>query len=219
MIRIYWDSFREKYYRLRGQRFLTRGKLSKADHYFQKALIINQNAPNYYNMAILEMGNNHFQEALSYLHKVLELVPDNDMAVLTCAECYAMLREWDESIFYFRTLNNKYPSHSLYKYYYERSMDVVQREKYVRSRELFNQAMLETEKKEYEKAYQSLLEAEEYDPLNPMIPNNLGGISILAGKPLSEVVVHFEQAVKIAPNDEKYKKNLLYIKRKMLKLK
>lgn len=212
MLKEYINNFREKYYQNRGQRHLSRGNKDKAYQCFQKALLIDSNYINLYNMGLVLITMNQHKHALEYLEKVRKQFPENEVVLTTLAETYTLLRNWDEVISIYQGLKNEHPDFELYKKNLVRSKDPVAREKYARSRELFFKGMTEQENKQLNQAIDSLKEAIELDPENAMLYNTIGITMMMAGKSKAEITPYFEKAVQLSPKNEGYKHNLAKIK-------
>lgn len=217
MIFDYINKFREKYNQQRGQRYLSRGIRDKAYKCFEKALLLNNDYVNQFNMALVLISMNKHNEAISLLEKVLEKYPDNELVLTTLAESYMILRNWDQAIERYMQLNDEHPKHSLYIRNLNRAKDVVGREKYVRSRELFFKGMELLDEQKYDESLAMLNEALELDPDNAIINNTIGHIMLMAQKKNEEIIPYFEKAVLLSPQNENYKRNLAQIKSKKIK--
>ncbi len=212
MLKEYFNNFREKYYQNRGQRHLSRGKKEKAYQCFQKALLLDSNYINLYNMGLVLITMNQHRLSLEYLEKVRKQFPENEVVLTTLAETYTILREWDEVIAIYQGLKNEHPDFELYKNNLARSKDPVAREKYACSRELFFKGMAEQENKQLNQAIDTFKEAIDLDPENAMLYNTIGITMMMAGKSKNEISPFFEKAVLLSPKNEGYKHNLAKIK-------
>lgn len=211
------NRFRELYYQKRGQRMLSRGVKNKAYECFEKAILLNNNYVNQFNMALVLITMNQHKNAETYLLKVLEKFPDNEMVLMTLGDVYSILRNWDKAIECFAHLTTINPENSVYLKFLTRARDVVLREKFVVSRELFFKGMQLQEDKKYSEALSVLQESAEFDQDNAVIFNTMGLVSMMAGKTNEEISSYFEKAVLLAPQNEGYKHNLAQIKAKIKK--
>jgi len=209
-------SLKEKYFQKKGRELLISGKLEKAFSYFQKAVLLNDSTDNIFNLALSLLSLSKYSEAEKYFKKIYQDFPDNEINILSLAECLIMQRKWDEAIDHYRILVEKKPQSEPLKAYLAQAEDVVAREKYVKSKELFYKAQIEIRKKNDTKALEYLLEAEEYDPKNPNTLNNIGSVLLLK-KEFKKAYGYFEKAVVLAPQNKKFQKNLLHVKRKLRK--
>ncbi len=211
------NRFREIFYQRRGQRYLSRGIKKKAYKYFEKAILIDNNYVNQFNMALVLITMNKHLEAVSYLQKVLDKFQDNELVLMTLGDVYSILRDWDKAIECFAHLTAINPNNSIYSKYLKRSKDVVLREKFVLSRELLIKGILLQEQKKYEESLEALKESIEFDNENAVVFNTMGLVSMMALKPDEEIAGYFEQAVLLSPQNEGYKHNLSQIKSKKKK--
>ncbi len=209
-------SLKEKHFQKKGQNLLISGKLEKAFSCFKKAVLLNDSTDNIFNLALSLLSLSKYSEAEKYFKKIFQNFPDNEINILSLAECLIMQRKWDEAIDHYRILVEKKPHSDPLKIYLTQAEDVVAREKYVKSKELFSQAQIELRKKNDAKALAYLLEAEEFDPKNPNTLNNIGSVLLLK-KEFETAYKYFEKAVVLAPQNKKFQKNLLLTKRKLRK--
>ncbi len=194
---------------------MVKGMVEKAYTYFQKALLIENSLNNTFNVAIALMTLNRYSEADKYLAKIMAEEEPTEIVLLAAAECSLMLRNWDEAEKHYQNLAVQHPQKWEYQNYLKIVRDPVRKEKYVLSKEFFNAAQLSTQKKDFRTAFEQLKEAEKIDPENPNIVNNIGSVMLMLGYNLTDISPYFERAVMLAPDNERYKKNLLYIKHKM----
>jgi len=197
-----------------GMRYLTHGKLEKALKNFQKLILLNSSEENLFNLGVTLMGLFRYEEAEIYLHKQYIKLPNHDINSLSLAECLLMQRKWDESKKIFREIADRNPEDM--KEYLEITEDVVLREKFVKSREYFAEAINLLKQKEDLKALELLLIAEAHNPTNANILNNIGSVYMLL-KDYEKAHNYFEKAVSFATDKEKFAKNLNLAKRKLKK--
>ena len=198
----------------KGQKFLTSGKIEKAHGIFQKVVLINNSTENLFNLALSLMALVRYPEAESYLRKIKENFPDHELNTLTLAECLIMQKKWDEAIKFYEKASQINPRSKAYKKYVAITKDVVAREKYVKSKEFFQEAIEELRCKNDEKALKILQEANEYFPGNPNILNNIGTL-YLNLKYYKKAYSYFTKAISLDPENKKFQKNLLTAKRKI----
>jgi tetratricopeptide (TPR) repeat protein len=210
----YLESLKEKRLQRKGQKFLTTGRIEKAYEIFQKILLINNSPSNIYNLALSLMALTKYSEAEEYLKKIYQDYPGNELNTLALAECMIMQKNWNEAIEFFEKVVNLNPLSNAYKKYLNIAKDIVAREKYVKSRELFNAATIKLQQKNDEQALKILLEAEEFFPGNPNILNNIGTIYLIL-KDYKKAYNYFIKAVSQDPTNQKFQKNLLIAKRKI----
>ncbi len=215
-MKILSNHYKEKKYRKKGIQFLNKRKLEIALDCFQKANSINNSSENKFNLALSLMSLNQYSEAEKYFRIVYEKFPDNEINSLAFAECLLMQKKWKDSVKIYTELVKKNPDSKVYKKYLKRAKDVIVREKYVKSKELFESAQNELQKKNNEQALKMLKEAVEFDSENPNIMNNIGSI-LMSRKMFSEAYGYFEKAVILAPNNKKFQKNVLLAKMKLRK--
>ena len=215
-MKILYNHYKEKKYRKKGIQFLNKRKLEIALDCFQKANSINNSSENKFNLALSLMSLNQYSEAEKYFRIVYEKFSDNEINSLAFAECLLMQKKWKDSVKIYTELVKKNPDSKVYKKYLKRAKDVIVREKYVKSKELFESAQNELQKKNNEQALKMLKEAVEFDSENPNIMNNIGSI-LMSRKMFSEAYGYFEKAVILAPNNKKFQKNFMLAKMKLRK--
>ncbi len=208
------DLQKKKQLRQKGQKLLSKGKIEKAYSIFQKVVLLDDSQENLFNLALVLMALNKYPEAEEYLQKVYEKLPSNEMNLLTLAECSMMQQKWEQADKLYQELIAANPRNESYQNYLIISKDIVAREKYVKSKELFNAAALELKMKNDEKALKILLEAEEYFPENPNILNNIGSIYLLLKK-YKQAYDYFIRAMQFDSNNLKIKKNVLIARKRI----
>ena len=198
----------------KGQKFLTSGKIEKAHGIFQKVILLDNSTENLFNLALSLMSLARYSEAEGYLRKIEENFPDHELNTLTLAESLIMQKKWDEAIRFYEKASQINPRNEAYKKYVAISKDVVAREKYVKSKEFFQEAIEELRHKNDERALKILQKANEYFPGNPNILNNIGTL-YLNLKNYIKAYSYFVKAISFDPKNEKFQKNLLTAKRKI----
>ncbi len=212
----YFDLLKEKRLQMKGQKLLTQGKTEKAYDTFQKAILINSSTENIYNLALSLMAQTKYLQAEKYLRKIFKNYPENEINLLTLAECVIMQQKWNEAIELYRLLADSDPKNKAYQKYKNIAEDVVIREKYVKSKCLLYSSILELKRKNDKKALEMLLEAEEYFPGNPNILNNIGSVYMLL-KDHEKAYSYFSKAIDNDPGNRKFQKNLFTARRKLRK--
>jgi tetratricopeptide (TPR) repeat protein len=213
-MRSLFDLQRQKRLVQKGQKLLSKGEIEKAFSIFQQVVLQDDSQENIFNLALALLAQNRYAEAEKYLLKIQKESPSNEMNLLTLAECKMMQQKWQEVISLYETLSKDNPRNEAYQKYLDLSRDIVHREKYVKSKELFGAASLELQNKNDQKALNILLEAEEYYPENPNILNNIGSIYLLL-KEYKKAFDYFVKAMRFDPNNPKIKKNVLIARKKI----
>ena len=208
------QSLKVKRLQKKGQQFLTSGKIEKAHEIFQKVVLIDNSTENLFNLALSLMALARYSKAEGYLRKIEENFPDHELNTLTLAESLIMQKKWDEAIKFYEKANQINPRSEAYKKYLAISKDVVAREKYVKSKEFFQEAIEKLGCKNDDEALKILQKANEYFPENPNILNNIG-ILYLNLKKYKQAYSYFAKAISLDPKNNKFQKNLLTAKRKI----
>jgi tetratricopeptide (TPR) repeat protein len=217
MLRDFFDYVKLNYYHYKGITAMMKGKYVKAYQWLQKVLMISNTAVYQYDMGIILLSLFKYEEASDYLHKVLTVVPDNEMALLAYAQSQLMLRNWENALNSYTSLSSQHPTNISYQKTLHVVKDPVLREKHVCASELVHLAQQEVEERDLSGALEHLREAESFDPLNPQIPNNIGAILISLGRPYEEILGYFEKALSLDPENLKIKKNIIYLRQKLKK--
>lgn len=203
------DRFRKK-----GQKYLLRGKTNRAFTYFEKALMLSDDPSHRYNFALVLVATAKYSEAEPYLKDLYLEFPENELNALSYGDCLMMLRKWDEAEDVFFSLKEKNPVKTSYKEYYSRVKDVVEREKYVSSRELISCAINDIDNKKFSSALEKLIKAEKLDPNNPTIITNLGSL-YLKQKNYIKACKYLESAQRINPTNKILNDNLQHARLKL----
>ncbi|HCX72611.1 MAG TPA: hypothetical protein DHM37_02740 [Candidatus Cloacimonas sp.] len=205
-----------KYYQKQGQKLLTKGHPLRAEKCFRKALIRSGAVEDKFNLGLALMSSQKYEEAAKFLEKVYQEYPENMLNILSLAECYLMLGKWQQAPLLYKELLQQQPQNKTFQKYLKISEDVVAREKYVKSKQLLNSAVVDLEKKNDKIALNKLLEAEEYYPESPTIIFNIGSVYILL-KQYEKAYEYLEKAVSLSPQNKKFHKNFEFVKRKLRK--
>ncbi len=209
------EYFRKNYYQKKGQKLLMQGKPEKAYPYFEKALILEDSAANIYNMALTLLTMKRYDEAESYLQKILDNYPGNELATLTLAELYMQQREWDKAKELFSELVRLHPKNNNYKSYLQRLEDPEKRENYIKAKQLLNESQRLLEAQKTKEALQVLLQAERYDPDNPYIQNNIGSFYLMLENKPKKALTYFQRAYQLEPENLKFKENLYKVRKQL----
>ncbi len=210
------DTLKENRLIRKGKKLLTKGKLEKAYRCFEKAVMLNNSINNRFYLGLSMMSLTRFADAKKIFTDIRKEDEENELNLLSLAECNMMLRKWLEAENIYRKLHKMFPNNEAYKEYLERSQDVIYREKYVIARELFSKAERALFAKDKKEALKHLLEAEEYNPNSSMILNNIASLYMLLKK-YEEAYPYIERAITISPDNQRFQKNYISIKRKLRK--
>lgn len=200
----------------KGQRLITGGKLEKAFTCFEKAIMLNNSIDNRFYLGLSMMSLSRFEEAKKIFRDIHKESSANELNLLSLAECNMMQRNWLAAENNYQALNKLFPNNNAYQEYLKRVQDVVYREKYVIARELFAKAERALFAKDKAEALKHLLEAEQYNPNNANILNNIGSLYMLE-KDYQSAFVYIEKAITISPNNEKFQNSFKQIKHKLRK--
>jgi tetratricopeptide (TPR) repeat protein len=217
MLKDFFDYIKLNYYHYKGITAMMKGKYQKAYQWLQKVLMISNTAVYQYDMGIILLSLFKYEEASDYLHKVLAVVPDNEMALLAYAQSQLMIRNWDNALESYTRLSTKHPTNISYQRSLALVQDPVAREKNVCASELTHLAQTEVENHNLLEALDHLKQAESFDPQNAQIPNNIGAILISLGRSYEEILSYFEKALSLDPENLKIKKNIIFLRHKMKK--
>lgn len=208
------DSLRAKFHRKKGQKALQRGKIKKAYNAFRKALLLDNSPENQFNLALVLLSLDNYEEAESILRSIYEHNPQYSFNTFTLAECLMMQRKWDEAIPLFRKLLREEPLNKLYNRYLDLATDVIAREKYVRAQELMKKANSLIDRKKISEALELLLEAVDYDPNNPILNNNVSSLYFKL-KDYQKAYSYAERALNFDHENPQIQRNMVQIKRKL----
>jgi len=211
------EHIRQNYFRKRGQKLLVQGKPEKAYLYLEKALMLEDNPGNLYNLALALLAMRRFAEAENYLKKILSSYPENELATLTLAELYMQQRDWDQAKELLAKLVEFHPTNKNYQKYLERISDPPKRENYIKAKELLNESQRLLGKKDIKEALKTLLEAEKCDPENPYIQNNLGYFYLMLEKQPKKALTYFQKAYQLEPENPKFRQNLYQVRKQIRK--
>ncbi|RLC51361.1 MAG: hypothetical protein DRZ79_02910, partial [Candidatus Cloacimonadota bacterium] len=210
------EIFKEKYFSRKGQKNLAKRNFDKAFYFLQKAVLLNSSAQNLFYLALSLMALQKYNQAEEYFKKVYDEFPENEINALSLAECLLLQKKWDKAIDIYTHLIAVNPTKKKYSEFLNRAKDIVEREKYVKSKMLFNEAQNAIEKKNYDNALQLLTEALELNPDDANIANNIGSI-YFSQKKFPEAFSYFEKAVILSPGNKQFRKNFSLAKKNLRK--
>ena len=208
------EKIREKRLIRKGQKLLATGKLEQAYKCFEKAVMLNNSIDNLFYLGLALMSLSKYEEAKKYFSEVHEQNSENELNLLSMAECNMMQRNWLSAENRYHDLCKLYLRNEAYRSYMQRAQDVVVREKYVIGRELFAKAEKALFEKKNKEVLKYLLEAEEYDPNNANVLNNIGTLYML-DKEFEKAFKYIEKAISISPQNQKFQESFKQIKRKL----
>ena len=208
-------TMQHRYWQRRGQRMLGRGKTDAALRCFQKALLLQNEPEDTFHLALALLGLGRYEEALGYLDKVAAQKPGREVVMLAQADCCLMLRRWDEAEATFVRLAKLRQGSRRYIDYLDLVRDPIRRDRHVISREFFIEAQRLLEAKKHREALEKMQEAHEMNPSNALVANNVGSLMLLLGHSPAEACPYFEKAVTLEPDNERYRENLSWLRRKI----
>jgi len=205
----FFDSTKENYFRVKGQKYLVKRKIEKAYSCFQKALLISDSPENLFNISVSLMSMQKFAEAGKYLQKNLENHPHNELNLLALAECEMMLRKWHDAIKIYQKLVEINPQK---KTKLQLAKNVEQRENYVKSKELLTEAI--ELKNDFEKSLKMLEQASRLSPENAYILHNIG-VKHFSKKDWQNAFKYFLKAFKLDESNKDFQNSLAKVKQKL----
>jgi len=212
MIFSFWDMFLEKYHQNRGVRAMRRSRYRDACSHFEKALLLNDSAANYFYYSVCLIAMNKHKSAIGYLEKIFDKHNDVILVSSTLAECYLVVRDWCKADDFLGFLVNKYGDNVFIKRLWDISQDPILRERYAASKECFYKALERLDAKDYDTSFEQIKYAIDLDEMNSAYYFMAGVILFQGKKPKREVESYFEKAVILAPYNEQYKKKLHWVK-------
>ncbi len=198
--------FRKKRLRIKGQNLMTRGRIEKASKTFEKLLLIDNSPENQYNYALTLLSCAKYGEAESYLTKVLEVYPNNEIAKVSMAECKLHTEDWQEAVSIMKTLVKEHPTNINYKKYLATMMDSEKRNLHIRVQKLLKHALLKYDNKEFGDAITSLEEAVGLDRENATINYLMGTSIIMDSHDYEKALPYLEIALKASPDNVAYQR-------------
>ena len=212
----FFEDLTEKRLRKKGQKLLTKNDFKKAHLIFQKAILLNNSVENKFNLAVTLLSLSEYSKAEKYLDDIYYEYPENELNLLALAECNIMQKKWDEATKFYKEAVNLFPNKKAYNQYLEIAKDVVAREKYVKAKELFNDATVQLQQKNDKKALDILIQAHEYFPQDATIINNIATLYIML-KDYNKAYNFAMKAVALKPDDPRFQTNIKIAKRKLRK--
>ncbi|MBN2829494.1 MAG: tetratricopeptide repeat protein [Candidatus Cloacimonetes bacterium] len=198
--------YRIKQLRVHGQSLMARGRIEKAYQCFQKIILMDNGPENQYNLALTLLSLGKFREAESYLERVLETYPDNEIAIISLVECKLQLDNWQDALTMLESLINEHPSNINYKRYYATLKNPETRNKHIRTQKLLKQALTNYDRKKFAEAITFLLDAIELDPDNATVCYLLGTCYVMDSHDYVKALPYLEKAVKLSPQTETYQR-------------
>ncbi|MBT5420731.1 MAG: tetratricopeptide repeat protein [Candidatus Cloacimonetes bacterium] len=212
----FFEDLTEKRLRKKGQKLLIRNDFKKAHLLFQKAILLNNSVENKFNLAVTLLSLSEYSNAEKYLENIYAEYPENELNLLALAECSIMQKKWDEAIKFYTEAVSLFPNKKAYNQYLEIAKDVVAREKYVKAKELFNDATVQLQQKNDKKALNILMQAHEFFPQDATIINNIATLYIML-KDYNKAYNFAMKAVALKPDDPRFQANIKITKRKLRK--
>jgi len=203
-----------QFYILRGQRALHQRDYKRALRWYEKAFLRSADEHNRFYMALCHMSLTNYETAHALLEEVLKVHSDQEMVVLTMAECCFQLQNWEQATELFQQLVNRFPNHTSYRTYLQRVTDPVLREQYLLSQQHYKAGLDAWDAKQYTKAEEELRQAIYYDENLALAHHALGMLHFTKKKSLAQILPHIEKAITLEPENEQFKKSLLYVRNK-----
>ncbi len=203
----FWQLWRKNRLRNKGQKYLVKGFYHKAFRIFQKVLLLDDAPENIFNLAITLMSLGNYPEAENYLQKVYKKFPENELNILSLAECNLMQKKWEKAKKLYDKLQAVNPNKKFYLHYQEIAYDPAVREKYVTLRLLINQADKAIQKKNKKSALTFLEQCEEYLLSEPNLLHSIG-VLYYQLKNYKKARSFLAEAVKLDNSNSAYKKIL-----------
>jgi len=200
------QDYRVKQLRLHGQNLMARGRIEAAYKCFQKVILMDSSPENQYNIALTLLSLGKYEEAESYLVKVIEAYPDNEIAMISLAECKLHNEDWKDALSILESLIKDHPSNINNKQYYATMKNPETRNTHIRVQKLLKHALSEYDHKAFKSAIEILLEAVDLDPDNPTINYLLGTSMIMDAHDYQSALPYLEKAAKISPKMDTYQK-------------
>ena len=219
LITIYFRHLYSHYLSRLGRRYLEAGKTEKAITIFEKALALVQKPEYQMNLASGLFSACRFGESIVILEKLRSDNLDTISSNLLLGQCYLLTQSYSTAIHFFQTLSEQDGKNQLYASLFKLAQDPVVRDKYRLSLYYQLQAAICSDSRSYDDAYKFLEDARELNPEDPNIHNNLGVIAFKLKKPKSRIISHFSEAMRLAPDNEIYKKHYLKLWPKIRRLK
>jgi tetratricopeptide (TPR) repeat protein len=198
----------------RGMKLLARGLPDAAVDTLLRAAKYRSSIETDYALVLAYMGAAKYPEAEERLKTLPEGLFLEPTAGLIYGECLLRQRKWAEVETWFLALQEKLPNRPDLQAWIDLARDPARRERYVISREFAAEAQKCVDAGDFSRALKLLEDAIELTPDRAELHNNLGSVRLHLGVPHREILRHFEQAVRLEPDNRRYQTNLAYIRRK-----
>ncbi len=200
------NDYKKKRLRIKGQSLMARGRIDKASKAFEKLLLIENSPENQYNYALTLLSRAKYGKAESYLLKVLAVYPDNEIAMVSMAECKLHTGDWQEAIRLLKVLVKDHPTNINYKKYLATVSDADKRNQYIRVQKLIKHALQKYDNKKFSDAIISLEEAFSLDNDNTTVNYLLGTSIIMQSHDYEKALPFLETALKSSPDNVAYQR-------------
>ncbi|MFC1887650.1 tetratricopeptide repeat protein [Candidatus Cloacimonadota bacterium] len=208
------NKLKEKYYRRRGQKYLSSRQSSKARKFLLKSFELNDSAENMFNLALSYMSLFQYQEAENYLRRIYVLHPENEINILAYIESLLMQRKWSDLEQIIADQHKNFSSSNSFNKYADIINNPVEREKYTASKEKIMTGFQQLDKGNKEDALQDFLKAVDYFEKDPALLQNIGLLYFDTEK-FDQAYKFFEKALTILPGELQLQKLLIKTKKKL----
>ena len=207
------DKNKEIYHQKKGLKNINSGDYKKALHHFEKAILINSDHTNNFHYSICLIALNRFYDAIQILEKIDNELDDDIIIMTLLVDCYLTVRYWDKAIQVLNILEKKVDN-PFFKKMYSLAHDEVKRENYALGKESFFSALDYAENNDFDSAFIQMRRAIALYEENPKYYYLLATFLEKGKKDKEGIEYYIEKAIKLAPDNETYKKYLQYIKTK-----
>jgi len=208
----YISVFKQKYHERRGLRLLGSSDFTGSRAHFEKALLYSGNLNYYFHIAICYIGQHQIERAKECLEKIIDDHYDDLLICSTLAECYLVLRQWEQAERLLEYLHTKSPENETIKYLHAMVHDPIERDKYACSKDLFYRSVEAMQNKDIDAAIQYILQAIELTETNSAYYHFAGHLMMQARREKAEVERYLLKAVELSPRNEVYKRELHFVK-------
>lgn len=201
----------------KGQKLLGKAKPEKALGCLQKAYLAHACEANCFNLALCYAALLMLDNAQKLL-EILIVSPtycDHELVLISLADVYIMQKKWDAARKILSKLQKAHPKNEIYVQQNQLINDEKARENYVESRLIFHEGLKKFQEKNYQAAYDFLIKAHQLDKTNAFIVANLASVSLFLKQDANTTYAYFETACQLAPDNQKFRNNLVYAKRKL----
>lgn len=209
------NSLRSRLINYQARRQMKKGYPEKACELYLRSLSFHDCPITRFGLALSLVALARFSDAETHLRGLLDHKRMQTHVCFTLFECLFMQRKWNDATTLMEQLHNGGFRHPRLEEIRKLLEDPVHRDRYVIGREYIGKAQAHIRTGDYEQALQGLRKAQEFDPANAHIMNKIGSLLLILGKDLEEARDWFEKAVAREPDHPGFRKNLVYIKRKL----